>query len=188
MFKVKKMTTMAMLIALSVILIYIIRFPIIPGVPYLEYEPADIPILIGALMYGTGTGLVLTVVASFIQALTVSSASGWVGFVMHVIATGTLVLVSSTIYHKVKSFKGLVIGLVLSCFCMTLIMIPTNLFFTVKFFGVPYEVVKSMLVPAIIPFNLLKSVINSTVIGFVYKGIEIIIKERSHDITIKSNT
>ncbi|SKC58944.1 ECF transporter S component [Maledivibacter halophilus] len=187
MFKVKKMTTMAMLIALSVILIYTIRFPIIPSAPFLEYEPADIPIIIGALIYGTVNGLILTVVASFIQALTVSSASGWIGFVMHVLSTGTLVLVSSTIYHRIRSFKGLVIGLILSCFAMTLVMVPTNLFFTVKFLGVPYEAVKSMLIPAIIPFNLLKSIINSVAIGFVYKGIRVVIKEKSHNMTIKHN-
>jgi len=185
MFSARKMTTMAMLIALSVILISIVRFPIIPSAPFLEYEPGDVPIIIGALMYGTIDGLILTVIASFIQAITVSSASGWVGFVMHVIATGTLVLVSSTIYHRVKSFKGIIIGLVLACLGMTLIMIPTNLFFTVKFFGMPYEVVKNMLVPAIIPFNLLKSVINSTIVGLVYKAMRSIIKEKSSNMVLK---
>ena len=42
--KVRKLVTMAMLAALSIVLVYVIHFPIFPAASFLEYDPADIPI------------------------------------------------------------------------------------------------------------------------------------------------
>ena len=54
---------------------------------------------------------------------------------------------------------------------MTLLMIPLNLVMTVWFLGVPRQVVVSMLVPAIIPFNLIKSLSNSALAFLVIGGL-----------------
>ena len=97
--QVRKLVVMSLLVAVSVVLIYAIHFPLIPAAPFLEYDPADIPILIGALAYGPVAGVLLTVVASIIQGVTVSAGSGLYGIVMHIIATSTLVVVASGIYH-----------------------------------------------------------------------------------------
>ncbi|NSW90394.1 MAG: ECF transporter S component [Firmicutes bacterium] len=167
-FDINKMVRIAALSALGIVLMLALRFPLIPSAPYLEYDPADIPILIGGFMYGPLAGLIITVIVSFIQAVSVSAGSGWIGFVMHVIATGTLVLVSSLIYKKVHTFKGAIISLVAGSLAMVLIMIPANLYFTPKF-GIPYEVVKAGLAVTVIPFNILKSVINSLLTMLLYK-------------------
>ncbi|MBR2619362.1 MAG: ECF transporter S component, partial [Firmicutes bacterium] len=42
-----KLAKMGMLVAVSIVLVYFIHFPIFPAVAFLEYDPADIPILIG---------------------------------------------------------------------------------------------------------------------------------------------
>lgn len=171
-----QMVKMGVLCALSIVLLLLIKFPIIPSAPFLEYEPADVPILIGTFMYGPWAGLVITAIVATIQALTVSASSGWVGWVMHIIATGTLVLVSGFIYGKMRTRKGAIIALLAGSLSMTLIMIPNNLFFTVKFFGVPYDVVKGMLIPAIIPFNLIKSLTNSLIVVLVYKSLSRVLR------------
>ena len=75
--KVRKLVTMAMLAALSIVLVYVIHFPIFPAASFLEYDPADIPILIGTFAYGPLAGVLLTVVVSVIQGMTVSSAVSW---------------------------------------------------------------------------------------------------------------
>ena len=91
--KVRKLVTMAMLAALSIVLVYVIHFPIFPAASFLEYDPADIPILIGTFAYGPLAGVLLTVVVSVIQGMTVSSGSGLMGIAMHIFATSILVLV-----------------------------------------------------------------------------------------------
>ena len=77
-----KIAKMGVLAAISIILVYFVRFPIFPAVPFLEYDPADIPILIGGFAFGPLAGILLTVIVSVIQGLTVSAASGIYGILM----------------------------------------------------------------------------------------------------------
>ena len=170
-YDVNKLVRLALLSALSILLMMVIRFPIIPSAPFLEYEPGDVPALIGAFLYGPGAGLLITAVVSLIQAITVSAGSGWIGAIMHMVATGTMVLVAGFIYQRMHTFKGAVIALLAGSVGMTLVMIPLNLFFTTRFLGVPVEAVKAMIVPIIIPFNLIKAVGNSALTVLVYKSV-----------------
>ena len=75
-FETRKLTTMAIMAALSVVLVFLIHFPILPQAAFLEYDPADIPILITAFAYGPLAGLAVTLVAAIVQGLTVSAQSG----------------------------------------------------------------------------------------------------------------
>lgn len=167
--KTKKIAVMAMLVALSVVMVFLVRFPILPSAPFLEYDPADIPILIGAFAYGPLAGLVLTVVASLIQGFSVSATSGLYGILMHIIATGTLVLVSSGIYRIKHTRAGAVIGLICGTISMALIMMVANHFITPFYMLVPVDVVDAMLLPVILPFNLIKAGLNSIITFVVYK-------------------
>ncbi len=166
-----KMVKMGMLAALSTVLMLLVRFPILPAATFLEYEPADVPVLIAGFMYGPLEALIVAAVMALVQAFTVSAGSGWVGFVMHMIATGTLAVVASLVYKRFHNMKGAIIGLACGSLAMTAIMVPANLFFTVRFFGVPYDAVVGLLVPAIIPFNLIKSVANSILTFAIYKSV-----------------
>jgi len=172
-----KMVKIAALSALAIVLMLLLRFPIIPSAAYLEYDPADIPVLIGGFMFGPVGGLIITFIVSFVQFATVSASGLWIGFVMHIIATGTLVLVTSLIYRKAHSYKGAIIALIAGTLAMTLIMIPANLIFT-PMYGVPIEVVKAGLTVAVIPFNLLKATINSVLTLLLYKPLSKVLKDK----------
>ncbi|HIY06787.1 MAG TPA: ECF transporter S component [Candidatus Evtepia faecigallinarum] len=169
--KIRKMVTMAILVAISIVLVSVIHVPLIPAVPFLEYDPADIPILIGAFAYGPVAGIILTVVTSVIQGLTVSASSGLYGIIMHIIATSVLVLVASGIYRVRHTKKGAILGLVCGTIAMALVMLPANHFITPAFMGVPTEVLDALLLPGILPFNLIKAGINSVVTFLVYKTV-----------------
>lgn len=172
-----KTAIMAMLTALSIVLVYVIHFPLIPAAPFLEYDAADVPVLIGAMMLGPVPGLVILLAVCLIQAITVSAASGWIGFMMHFIASSVLVLISSAIYKRKKNIASLVLGLVLGSIAMTVVMIPLNLVFTGIFMGAGTQAVVGMLIPAIIPFNLLKAGINSAITFAVFTPIAGILKK-----------
>lgn len=168
---VNKIAKMGVLTSLSIVLVLLIRLPLIPSAQFLEYDPADVPILIGTFIYGPAAGLILTIMVSVVQGLTVSASSGWIGIIMHIISTGMFALVAGLIYKRFHSLKGAIAALIAGTLSMTLIMIPLNLYVTPKFLGVPIEVVKSMLIPAIIPFNLVKASINSVIVMVVYKSV-----------------
>lgn len=169
--KIRKLAVMAMLIAVSIVLVYLIHFPIFPAAAFLEYDPADIPILIGGFAYGPLAGILLTVVAAFIQGFTVSAQSGVYGIIMHIIATVVLVVVAAGIYRLIHNKVGAVIGLVLGTICMAVVMMIANHFITPAFMGVPTDVVDAMLLPIILPFNLIKAGANSIITFLIYKTI-----------------
>jgi riboflavin transporter len=181
--KVKQMVMMAMLASVSIVLMYLVRFPIFPAAPFLEYDMADVPILIGTFLFGPLNGLILTVVVSVIQGFTVSAGSGWIGVVMHIVATGTFVLVAGTIYRIKRDRLGAVIALICGSLAMTLMMIPLNLFFTVIFLGAPRDLVVSMLVPIIIPFNIIKAGTNSVITFSVYKAVARVLRLQKAEVS-----
>lgn len=169
--KIRKLVTMAILVAISIVLVFLVHLPLVPAVPFLEYDPADIPILIGAFAYGPVAGIILTVVTSVIQGMTVSASSGAYGIIMHIIATSVLVLVASGIYRVKHTKKGAILGLICGTLAMGLVMMPANHFITPIFMGVPTEVLDALLLPGILPFNLIKGGINSVVTFLVYKTV-----------------
>ena len=182
----RQMVGMAMLAAISIAFVSVIHFPLFPAAAFLEYDPADIPILIGTFAYGPIAGFLLTVVVSLIQGTTVSAASGPIGIVMHIVATGSCTLISGTIYQKMKTKKGAAIALVVGVITMTLAMVLMNLIFNPLFMGEPIEAVIAMLVPIIIPFNLLKYSINCLITFLLYKSISHILKGVSEREKIKN--
>ena len=165
----RQLVSMAMLGAISIVLVAVIHFPLIPAAAFLEYDSADIPILPLA-------GLLLTVVVCFIQGFTVSAQSGIIGIVMHIFATGCCVLVTGNIYKRNKTRKTAVIALILGALVQTAAMVLMNMIFTPLFMGAPLETVLALMIPAIIPFNVLKAGINGVITFFLYKSISHLMK------------
>lgn len=178
--KVQWLVKMALLCAMSLMLMYVVRFPF-PSAPYLEYDMADVPILIGTFLFGPASGLVLTLVVCLLQWLTVSVQSGWVGAIMHFFATGAFVLAAGLIYKKMHSFKGALLGLVCGSIMRIALMIPLNLIFTVHYNGVPADAVQAMIWPVIVPFNAMVAGINSAVTFLTYKPISRLFKMSEHE-------
>ena len=168
--KTVRLAKMGMLVAISVVLVYFIHFPIFPAVAFLEYDPADIPILIGTFAFGPVAGVLLTIVTSVVQGVTVSAASGAYGIIMHIIATSVLVIVAGVIYKFNKTRKGAVIALICGTAAMAVVMIGANLIITPLFMGVPRSMVWDLM-PFIVGFNAIKAGINSIVTFFLYKRI-----------------
>ena len=165
-----RLAKMAMLVALAVVLVMLIHFPIFPAVAFLEYDPADIPILIGAFAFGPLAGVLLTVIASLIQGLTVSAASGAYGIIMHVVATSVLVTTAGLIYRRHKTKKRAVIGLAAGSLAMVVVMFFANMVITPLFTGMPLAAVMELM-PFILIFNAVKAGINSIVTFLLYKRI-----------------
>jgi riboflavin transporter FmnP len=165
-----RLAKMAMLVAISIVLVAIIHFPIFPAVSFLEYDPADIPILLGTFAFGPAAGILLTVVTALLQGLTVSASGGAYGIIMHIIATATYVLVAGLIYSRKKTKERAIYSLLAGTMAMAVIMVAANMVITPLFMGVDKSVVWNLM-PFIVLFNLLKAGINGIVTFVVYKRI-----------------
>ncbi len=174
--RTRQMVKMGMLVAISIVLVYFIHFPIFPAVAFLEYDPADISILIGTFAFGPAAGLLLTVITSVIQGATVSLASGIYGIIMHIIATGVLAGVAGCIYCRHKTRKMAVAGLIFGMVAMAVVMVGANLVITPVFMGVPRSAVWSLM-PFIAGFNVVKAGINGGITFLVYKRISVFLRK-----------
>lgn len=170
------LTVLGVLGAISIVLVTLIHFPIMPSAPFLEYDPGDIPILIATFALGPVPALLLTIVVSLVQGLTVSAGSGILGIVMHIFSTGFCSFMAGTIYHRNKTLKNAILGLIVGIFFQVTAMVIMNLIFMPMYMGVDIEVVKGMIVPVIIPFNLIKISINCGFTFALYKTVSKIIK------------
>lgn len=160
---------MGMLGAISIVLVYLVHFPIFPAVPFLEYDPADVSIFMGAFAFGPLAGFALTVIVSIIQGVTVSAHSGFYGIIMHIIATGSFVLIAGIIYKRGKSRKSAVIALACGTLTMVVVMFFANLVIT-PLYGIPRDVVVTLM-PYILGFNFIKAGLNSVITFLLYKRI-----------------
>ncbi len=170
----KKLTTAAMLTALSVIL-GVFAFPIFPNVAFLEYDICDVIVLIVSFAFGPVYGILSSVTVAVFQAFMLDK-SGIFGFLMNIISTVSFVLPAALVYLKNKTKKGAAFALSCGVVVMTIIMILFNYLVTPHFMGVPVSVVHSLM-PYIAGFNVVKAVANSIITFFVYKHIGKIIKK-----------
>ncbi len=167
--KTARLTKMAILAAISLALVLLIRFPF-PPAPFLVYDPADVPIVISAFAFGPASALMITVVVSFIQAFALGG-DGIIGFFMHVMATGSFVLVAGLLYKGHKTKKRAIVALAAGVVTWVVTMIGWNLLVTPFYTGMPVEAVVAMILPILLPFNLMKAGINSIIVFLIYKPI-----------------
>ncbi len=176
-FSINKLVLTAMMSALAVVFMLVVRFAILPGARFLEYDMGDIPAILSALLIGTPSSAFVLLFVSLIQSLTVSAASSWQGFIMHVLSTGCYILSFKLITKNNPTTKKIIFAGIVSTLVLTLIMIPLNLIFTPLYLNTTVDAVMQLMLPAIIPFNFLKGVINSVIIFFLFKPIKSIIEK-----------
>lgn len=164
---VKKMVTLAMLCAVSYLVMVIIRVPV---VLFLKYDPKDIVIALGGFIMGPLASFIISLIVSLIEMITVSD-TGPIGCIMNLISTCSFTCVAAFIYKKKHNMKGAIIGLVTGVITMTGIMLLWNYLITPIYMGFERKAVAELLIPAFLPFNLLKGTINAAVTMLIYKPV-----------------
>lgn len=163
----KEISKLAMMAAISMVLLLIVRIPF-PPAPFLVYDPADMPIFITAFAYGPIAGLAVTIVVSLIQAFMLGG-DGLYGFLMHVVSTGIVAVLIGAMYKNKKTKKRAIQSLVTGVVVAVVVMAGMNLLITPLYMGVDMKAVLVMLPTVIIPFNALKFSINALLTFLLYK-------------------
>lgn len=161
----RKMLTLGILSAIAFLLMAMFRIPV---VMFLKYDPKDIIITFGGFLFGPMASFLMSIVVSFLEMLTVSD-TGPIGLLMNVLSTCSFACTAAFIYKKHQSVKGAVAGLLAGVAAMVTVMLLWNYFITPLYMGVPREAVAEMLLPAFLPFNLLKGGLNAAITMLVYK-------------------
>ena len=168
--KIKKITTLGILCSLAVITNLLISFPIIPLVSFLRYDPKDIIIVIGGFIYGPLSAMIMSVLTSLIEVFYRNAGGNiLIDILMNVISTCSLACVAAYFYKKEHSRKGAIKGLIIGAVLSIAIMCLWNYIVTPIYYGMPRDVVAALIVPGILPFNLIKNAINVLIVIYLYK-------------------
>ncbi len=165
--KTKYMTSVAMLVAMAYVLVTFARIPV---VLFLKYDPKDIVITLGGLIWGPLTAALVSVIVSLLEMITVSGTGPW-GLIMNVISTCSFACVASFVYKRKRTLSGAVIGLLAGVASMVVVMLFWNYLITPIYMGYPREAVAKLLLPAFLPFNLIKAGLNAALTFLLYKPV-----------------
>ncbi|MBQ9860442.1 MAG: ECF transporter S component [Clostridia bacterium] len=167
-YKLRKLTVMGMIIALSFAAVLFVRIPV---VLFLSYEPKDVLLTVGAFLFGPVAGSIMATVVALLELVTISS-TGIIGLVMNILSSCLFVCTAAAIYHRNKTLKNAVIGLICGALVATGGMLLWNYLITPLYMeNTTREQVAALLVPMFLPFNLLKTALNATLTLLLYKHI-----------------
>ena len=170
------LVTIALLCAISVLLSFV-EFPLLPGVAWLSYDASIMPAAVCGFAFGPAAGLacgIISVVAILFADFT--------GALMNLLVVIGFILPSALVYKKIHTLKGAIIGLVLGIVFAVIMAVLGNLVVTPAWLGVPLDAVVAMIVPILIPFNLLKGLLNAILTLIVYKAISNLITPKKDQV------
>jgi len=177
--RTKEMVSTAMLCAIAYTSTVVITMVLPPVVkfPPLYFDPKDIVILFGGFIFGPFTALIMSVIVAFLEMFTISE-TGIVGCIMNIVSSCSFTCVASFIYHRRKTLEGATIGLIAGVISVTIVMALWNYIFAPIFMASPQmsstqwrEIIKGMLLPVFVPFNLFKSGVNAVVTMLLFKPV-----------------
>lgn len=171
-FDVRRMVTMALFCALAYVTVFTLRIANIGG--FLTFDVKDTVITIAAMLFGPFSGAIIALVVSLLEMVTISGTGPW-GFLMNFVSSAVFAGCASAVYSYAprlrRRMSGAVAGLGCSVIAMAAVMLLMNLLVTPIYYGVPLETVKGMLLPLILPFNLIKALLNSALVMVLYKPV-----------------
>ena len=187
-FSVGVMTRIAILTAIASIL-FLIEIPV---VAFYKLDLSNIPVLLGTFSMGAVPGLIILFLKSAIGLLHSSSAG--VGELADFIMGAALILPAALIYHRNKTRKSAIIGMLIGTLCTAIAGVLVNKFIMLPFYmgafhmdmqgilefarvtGVDTEWKLLLLITG--PFNLLKGTVLCIVTGLIYKPLSPILHEK----------
>ena len=175
-FSTRYLALVAMFTAISFVMVLISK--VIPNVAgFLSYEPKDAIIVIAGFIFGPLTCVIISVLCSLIEMLSISS-TGIYGFLMNVISTCAFTVPAAWFYKKYHTQKGAVGGLTVGVLSMAVVMVIWNYIITPLYMSSPEmgvqetrQMVVGMLATVFLPFNLVKGGINAGLTLLLYKPI-----------------
>jgi len=150
-YSVNQLVIISLLTAIAYAVMFVGR---VPMVAFLKYDPKDIVIMLSGMAFGPAITILMSIITSFIEFMTVSN-DGIIGLFMNVLSTVAFVTLATIIYKKHPNNKGLIVGLAAGTIFMTLVMVGWNYIVTPVYLKIPQAEVVKMLLPVIVPFNII---------------------------------
>ena len=165
--RTKKLVTIGMLCALAYVAVIVGRVPL---VLFLKYDPKDVIIVIGGLIFGPLTSFAIAVIVSVVEMFTISGTGIW-GCIMNIISSCSFACTAAFIYKKKHKLSGAILALLCGLSWQVAVMMLWNYLIAPIYMGYPREAIVGLLLPAFLPFNLIKGGLNSALTLLLYKPV-----------------
>ncbi len=196
--KVKLTTQMLCFIGLfgalsTVLMLFKMPLPFAPA--FMKLDVAELPAIMGSFMFGPLAGFCIVVVKLALNLLINGTDSMYVGEVSNLLLSSIYVLSASLIYRAKKTKKRAALSLLVGVISTSVLALFTNTFFIFPAYVVVYglsmdkiigmaSVVNplvhdtfSMMLFSVLPFNLVKYGVVSTITFLAYKKLHIFIQK-----------
>ncbi len=191
--KTRNIAVVGMLSAIAVVLfLFEIPLPFAPS--FYELDFSELPVLIGSFAIGPVAGVTIELCKILLKLVIKGTTTAFVGDFANFIIGCSMIVPAAVIYHKFKSKKSAVVSLVTGTAVMTVFGSLFNAFYLLpafaQLYGMPLDAiiemgsainssinsVATLVLFAVVPFNILKGALLTILTMLLYKHISPIIK------------
>lgn len=160
----------AVLSAIAFILM-LLDFPIVPAFPWLKLDVSDIAALMGGFAFGPVAGVIVELLKNLLFILFRGTSTGGVGELANFLIGISFVIPASLIYHRNKTKKSAIIGMIVGTISIIIVGILANIYILLPLFNMHLSgaELRSYIFVGLIPLNGIKGILNSVVTLILYK-------------------
>lgn len=162
--KIRNMVVIALFAALA----YVAMIAIHIKVGFLTLDVKDAVITLCGLYFGPWGALFISILVPFLEFVTISDTA-YYGLIMNILGSVSFSVTASLIYKWKKTFVGAIFAMIGAVFAMTGVMLAANLLITPHFMHTDVETVRGMIPTLLLPFNVLKGLLNVGLVLLLYK-------------------
>lgn len=174
--------------AISFVLMFF-QLPLPFAPPFMQVDISDVPALIGAFAMGPVPGMLIVLMKNILHAIITGTKTQFIGELSNFIVGSAFVMTASWIYLRRKSFRTAIIGTIVGILLMSIVATASNYFVVFPLyataFGLEIEALvnmgaelngfvngyESLMLFAVLPFNLVKGTIVGLVTMLLYKRV-----------------
>ena len=190
--RTRKLVLIAMLAAISFILMIFPQFPLIPAADFLKVEFSIIPILVGLYLFDLPAAFLILILRSLLKLLLNNEGiNTWIGLPLNIVAVGSFLLIFAIFFKKDSGTRAYVTGSVLATLVMTAAMVVANFVYAIPLYAkfAHFDINKifgasKYLMAMVVPFNLLEGAIFSVSFAIIFVAIKSILENMSKKIKV----
>lgn len=192
-YRTRMLTATAMLGAFAGVLM-LIEFPLPFLAPtFYQIDLSEIPVMIGTFAFGPVQGVVIELIKILIKLIIKGTSTGFVGELANFVIGCAMVVPAGIIYRLKRTKKAAILGMATSTVFMAIVGVFFNAFVMIPLYSkfMPIEAIieaGKQIFPAVkdtftfcvfcvLPFNLMKGLIDSIVVALIYKPLSRLIQK-----------
>jgi riboflavin transporter FmnP len=167
---VKAYVSIGMLSSIAYLLM-LLNFPVPPFPNFLFVDFSDVPALIAALVFGPAAGMLVEFFKNVLNYIATGSQTGIpVGHIANFLAGVVFILPTYYVYNQLKTNKGMTLALIIGTITMAVVLSILNYFLILPAYTVlmGFPDMRNLVLPAILPFNILKGVMMSVIFMLLF--------------------